>query len=175
MHIPLTSTQVAEKFDMIPIPNGAYFKPHEASNEILNSEGLPEQFSGPRPRYSSINLLIPAGVKFNFHRALSSETFEHLEGEDMALHLIDSNGRYQRILVGHHDPTAMAQYVVPPRTWFAEASISKDGYSLLRVTNEPGFHADDIVQATREELMILCHDQPNISEIIISMTLNRDH
>lgn len=144
----------ANELELIKLPGKGYFKELEVSTELVSNEQLGEEFSGARNKYSSVLLLMKENDKWPFHKLKSKESFKHIEGKDLILHLINRDGQYTQILLGKEADSAVAEFTVEPGTWVAE-EVDGSGYSIISAITEPGFHPDDVEDGKRSDLLSL--------------------
>jgi uncharacterized protein len=129
-------------------PEGGYYR--ETFRAPLILSGLPHAV--PRNASTAIYFLLPAGSLSAFHRVRSDEVWHHYDGDPIALHIIDGDGAYEMILLGHNLPAGeRPQAVVPADTWQAAEPLGST-FSLCGCTVAPGFDFADFELAKRNEL-----------------------
>jgi uncharacterized protein len=129
-------------------PEGGYYRESYRAPLILS--GLPQGVL--RNASTAIYFLLPAGSFSAFHRVRSDEVWHHYDGDPLALHIIDGNGAYEKILLGHNLRAGeRPQAVVPADTWQAAEPLGST-FSLCGCTVAPGFDYADFELAKREEI-----------------------
>lgn len=144
--------------NLIPHPEGGYYREVYRSAEEVSSEGLPQRFAGPRSFSTSIYYLLESGDFSGFHRIKSDEIWHFYGGDPLELHIL-SGSEYQRVLIGrelhagHH-----LQFVVPHGAWFASRPAAGGSYSLLGCTVSPGFDFADFQMGSVHDVCALRPD-----------------
>ena len=139
---------VVRLLEMQSHPEGGYFC--ESFRAPLVLSDLPHR--APRSASTAIYFLLPAGTFSAFHRVCSDEVWHHYNGNPVALHIINRDGAYRKILLGHNLIAGeRPQGVVPADTWQA-AELLGDTFALCGCTVAPGFDFADLELAKREEL-----------------------
>ena len=94
--------QWVEKLQMLPYPEGGFYKENYRSAEYIEPGCLPDRFAGRRPMSTAIYFLITAGNFSAFHRIKSDECWHFYAGDPLWVHLIDdSTGAYSSIELGN--------------------------------------------------------------------------
>jgi uncharacterized protein len=139
---------IVRRLEMQLHPEGGYFR--ESFRAPLILSGLPHGVQ--RNASTAIYFLLPAGSFSAFHRVRSDEVWHHYDGDPLALHIIDRDGAYVKILLG---PNLRAgerpQAVVPADTWQAAEPLGSS-FSLCGCTVAPGFDYADFELAKRDEV-----------------------
>lgn len=149
----------------ISIPRRGCFVEIFRSIEILNQKDLPFGYSGDRNVAARIKLLMTPGEFWPFHKLKSTETFKHIEGNDLLIHCIDSHGKYRGVYLGEEHDSSVREFVVPKDCWYAQEVIGNRGYTFLEAVTSPGFHPDDLMEATKKEMLELASDLDAIEVI----------
>ena len=141
---------IVQLLEMQPHPEGGFYR--ESFRAPLVLKGLPH--GAPRNASTAIYFLLPAGAISAFHRIRSDEIWHHYDGDSLALHIINRDGTYKKILLGH-DLIAgeRPQAVVPEGSWQAAEPLGKT-FSLCGCTVAPGFDFSDFELAKRPELAV---------------------
>ena len=160
--------QIVEKLNLLPHPEGGYYKEVYRSDEQIKSESLPNRFGGNRNFCTSIYFLLEGEDKSHFHKIKSDEIWHFYSGTTIILHLIDSEGIHKCVKVGNNiEKDEMPQGVVPYGVWFAAEVEDKTSFALVGCTVSPGFDFNDFELAERENLLRMF---PNHSEVIRRFT-----
>ena len=145
--------KIAIKLDMLPHPEGGYYKETYRSNGIINKNNLGTDFSGERNYSTCIYFLFTSDTFSAFHRIKQDEIWHYYKGAPIKLHIISAEGDYSNIIIGNNlEKGELPQYVVNAKDWFA-AEVIEDGYSLLGCTVAPGFDFKDFELAERVSLI----------------------
>ena len=153
-----------EKLDLQPHPEGGYFKETFVSKDIIATEGLDRNYSGPRKAYTLIYYLLRSGQVSKFHRLKSDEIWVYHVGSALTIHVIQPDGNYVEKMLGPDIENGESfQHVVTSGCWFG-ASIDADGsYALVSCFVSPGFDFDDFEMGERDELI---QNYPGLSNVI---------
>jgi uncharacterized protein len=157
-----------EKLELLPHPEGGFFKEVYRSSESVNKEHLPERFSGERNFSTSIYFLLKSDNFSSFHRIRSDEVWHFYEGSPVMIYMINEKGELNEVLIGRDpDKGEKLQYTVPAGDWFAAEVIEEDSYSLVGCTVSPGFHFEDFELAEKDQLV---QKYPQHKKIITLLT-----
>lgn len=159
---------------LVPHPEGGFFREVYRSTEDLAAEALPARFGGRRSIATSIIYLLRSGERSVFHRIKSDETWHFYSGAPLELFWLDEKapGQAGRIVLGPqvHQGEHL-QWTVPAGVWFASRPLDTDrgDYSLLGCTVSPGFDFSDFEIADQKSLLKLF---PASSVLVTCLTLN---
>jgi hypothetical protein len=138
-------------YQLLPHPEGGYYKETYRSAENIPHAALPEQFSGARSISTAIYFLLLKDLFSAFHRIKSDECWHFYEGASLNVHVLHLNGEYQLIKLGKNsDQGEVYQAIVPAGAWFA--SESTGNYSFVGCTVAPGFDFNDFELAKADKL-----------------------
>jgi len=159
-HIAETSAQANQEMDQIsrwvrelellPHPEGGWYKEVYRAEESIAPEGLPERFDGPRSFCTSIYFLLAGDNVSTFHRIKSDELWHFYAGDGLTVHIIAADGEYNALQLGN-GPGETFQGMVPAGSWFG-AEPKDSGYALVGCTVAPGFDFADFELAERSRL-----------------------
>jgi len=156
------------KLELLPHPEGGYYKEVYRANEKIDKAGLPSRYSSERAFATSIYYLLESGQFSSFHKLKSDETWHFYNGSPIAIYLISLSGDYQKIVVGDEiGKNQLLQHTIERETWFAAEPLEKNSYSLIGCSVAPGFEFDDFELGKRNELLA---SFTNHSEIISRLT-----
>lgn len=150
----------------IAVPGRGRFVETLRAPEIIAQADLPPGYSGDRNATAEIRLLMAPGEFWPFHQLKSTEVFKHIKGNDLLIHCIDTHGQYRQVYLGEEHDDAVKEFTVPANCWYAEEVFGSGGYSLVEAVTSPGFHPDDLVEASKEELLTLVQDEVEAIEAI---------
>jgi predicted cupin superfamily sugar epimerase len=143
-----------QHLNLLPHPEGGYFKEVYRAAETIAANALPQRFSGSRSFSTSIYYLLQQGDFSTFHRIKSDECWHYYAGETLLVHMIDGVGKYSCVMLGQNiEKGETFQFVVPAGVWFASEPASGTAFSLVGCTVSPGFDFDDFEIADRSKLL----------------------
>ncbi len=139
--------------NLVPHPEGGFFKEVYRSSELIKKRGLPDRFPGDRSIATSIYYLLEKGDYSGFHRIKGDECWHFYAGGSLLVHVIEPGGRYYKIKLGSLlDKGEVFQYVVHAGAWFASEPAEETDFSLVGCTVAPGFDFEDFEMADKESL-----------------------
>lgn len=142
--------KLVKKLDLLPHPEGGYYKEMYRSTELIEQNALPERFPAARNFMTSIYFLLEQGSFSAFHRIQSDELWYFHQGADIKIHVILKDGTYKYFQLG---PEKEMQCCVPAESWFASESTGT--YSLVSCAVAPGFDFEDFELADKEKLSFI--------------------
>lgn len=138
---PSVNTLV-EQLQLLPHPEGGYYRETFRSEESISHKALPPRFGGERSFATAIYFLLTAENFSAFHRIKSDEGWHFYTGAALLVHVLTTAGEYRLIRLGQNmDSGETFQAVVPAGAWFA--SETTGDYSLVGCTVSPGFDFRD--------------------------------
>ena len=144
-------------------PEGGYFAETYRSAETIAAEALPDRFDGRRALSTAIYFLLTEDDFSAFHRLKSDELWHFYAGDPLAVHVIEPDGVYRKILLGNRfGVEEVPQSIVSAGAWFATELVSPGGYALTGCTVAPGFDFSDFDLADRDELVSLFPSHANV-------------
>ena len=157
-----------DKLQLVPHPEGGYYRESYRCDFSIAREALPPQFTGPRPASTAIYFLLDGENFSAFHRLRSDELWHFHAGSPILVHVIEPEGGYSEVRLGA-DPDAgeVLQAVVKAGRWFASRLSDPQSFALAGCTVSPGFDFEDFELAKRAELVRL---YPQHRELIEQMT-----
>lgn len=154
--------QLIESYQLLPHPEGGYYKETYRSSELILTNSLPDRFMGNRNFSTAIYFLLEADSFSAFHRIKSDECWHFYSGDAVDIHVLHNNGNYELIKLGSNiEMGEQFQAIVPAGAWFA--SKTNGIYSLVGCTVSPGFDFADFELAKAAEL---AEKFPNQFELI---------
>ena len=162
----LTARQWITRLELQPHPEGGYFRQTYKSDLILPADSLPH--GRPRSASTAIYFLLE-GTNFSaFHRLRSDEMWHFYSGAPLAVHVINPEGRYSKLVLGPDpDASQCLQAVVPAGSWFASHVEDWKSWALVGCTVAPGFEFEDFEMAKRD---LLSNLYPQHREVIARFT-----
>ena len=144
-------TNLITQYQLLPHPEGGYYKETYRSTENIPHAALAQHFSGSRSFSTAIYFLLLKDLFSAFHRIKSDECWHFYEGASLHVHLLHLNGNYELISLGRNSAKGeVYQAVVPAGAWFASESIGE--YSFVGCTVAPGFDFADFEMARAANL-----------------------
>jgi hypothetical protein len=146
--------ELVEIFQMIPHPEGGYYRETYRSAETIQEECLPLRFTGERIFSTAIYYLLE-GSKFSaFHRIRSDELWHFYAGSTLNIYVIYPNGEFEMISLGKKITYGEHfQAVVKAGCWFAAQPADPAGFAFVGCTVSPGFDFEDFELADAGRLM----------------------
>ena len=155
------STQIIQSLDLIPHPEGGFYKETYRSDEKVEIDGKTKSAS------TAIYYLLESGDFSGFHRISHDELWHFYEGDPVIIHQF-YQGKYEVLKVGDGEMSGhKPQVVVPGGAWFASELAPGGEYCLAGCTVAPGFDFDDFELAKRDELIA---EFPDHKELITRLT-----
>lgn len=148
---------------LLPHPEGGFFKETYRAEEGMTAEVLPERFGGNRNFCTAIYYLLRQGEHSLFHRIKSDECWHFYAGETLLIHIIEVSGKYYCIKLGPNIYVGETfQFVVPAMAWFAAEPAPESSYSLVGCTVAPGFDFSDFEIAGKTRLLAAFPQQEEV-------------
>ncbi len=139
---------------LLPHPEGGYYKETYRSSEKINSSALPGRFNADRNFSTAIFYLLEQQDYSAFHKIKSDECWHYYAGDTLLIHVLYNNGNYACIKLGSEiDKHEVLQFVVPANTWFAAECAEKSLFVLTGCTVAPGFDFADFDIADKQSLL----------------------
>lgn len=147
--------QLVKHYNMLPHPEGGYYKETYRSNELIQQNALPERFTGSRHFATAIYFLLEQGNFSAFHKIKSDECWHFYAGQTLLVHVIDEEGNLTTTRLGADIfKNETFQFVVPANCWFASEPAAESAFSLVGCTVAPGFDFNDFELARASELAL---------------------
>lgn len=149
-----TVQQLVKHYEMLPHPEGGYYKETYRSNEMLQKSSLPARFTDKRNFYTAIYFLLEQGNFSAFHRIKSDECWHFYAGQTLLVHVIDVQGNLTTTRLGNDIfANETFQFLVPANCWFASEPAPESSFSLVGCTVAPGFDFEDFELAKANTLI----------------------
>ena len=159
-----TAKEWIEKLQLLPHPEGGFFRETYRSEAMENFDG----FRGLRSVCTGIYFMLTQGRFSAFHRIKSDEMWHFYAGDPVEIFWIDHDTTLHQIQLGINlNKGQVPQAVVPTGCWFGSRVLAGGKFSLAGCTVAPGFDFEDFEMADRVELM---HTYPQHEEIIRALT-----
>lgn len=149
----LTVEQLVNQFQLLPHPEGGYYKETYRSVETITQHALPVRFNEKKYFSTAIYFLLEQGNFSAFHKIKSDECWHFYAGGTLLVHVIDANGILRTTKLGNDILNGETfQFVVPANCWFASEPAEKTIFSFVGCTVAPGFDFEDFELANAKEL-----------------------
>lgn len=154
-----------KKLQLIPHPEGGYFRETYRSGELCSVKNLPPGYSGDRNFSTAIFYLLEGDQVSKFHKLKSDEIFHFYDGTGMIFRIIDITGNLTEKKLGiKFDEGQSPQILMKAGEWFAAGLTHSDSFCLAGCTVSPGFHFDDFEMGDRDELIKMFPEHIKIIE-----------
>lgn len=151
-----TIQSIINKLDLLPHPEGGFYRETYRSKGIITEESLSPEISGSRNYATCIYFLLTSENFSGFHRIKQDEQWHFYKGSPLRIHVIDPSGQYKQHTLSHEmDRNEYPQLVIEAGNWFASSVVEPNSYSLVGCTVAPGFDFNDFELATRAQLLKL--------------------
>ena len=171
LYLKMTSKDAQYYIDymqLLPHPEGGWYKETYRSEELISTSGLPDRFSAARAVSTGIYFLLEDGNFSAFHRIKSDEMWHFYAGGTLEVFIIDKQGVLSVISLGEDlENGEVFQAVVKAGCWFASRPKAGVAFSLVGCTVAPGFDFDDFEMAERDAL---CPEYPPHQALINDLT-----
>ncbi len=159
----MTAAQIIEKLQLIPHPEGGFYKETYRSDLIMTASA-----GNQRNVSTAIYYLLENDSKSNFHRIKSDEFWFFHQGNPIELLIID-DGELKSMVIGNNlDKGELPQAMIPAGKWFAAHIQNEIGFALVSCTVAPGFDFVDFELATRNDLLLRNRESLDIVEEFIN-------
>jgi uncharacterized protein len=159
----MTVETLVKELDLLPHPEGGYYKETYRSEAKIAHSCLPTDFKGDRNMATSIYFLIEKGNFSALHKIKSDETWHFYYGDALEVIEINEQGKLTITKIGNNlQNRETFQYTVKANTWFG-SRVSEDGnFSLVGCTVYPGFDFNDFELANRQNLIEIFPQHHNL-------------
>ena len=149
-----TAAQLISQYQLLPHPEGGYYKETYRSSEGVPASALPERFGGSRSFSTAIYFLLERGNFSAFHKIKSDECWHFYAGQTLLVHILQANGELQTVTLGSNAAAGeLFQFVVPANCWFASEPAVGTEFAFTGCTVSPGFDFEDFELAKAEDLI----------------------
>lgn len=149
----LTTELLIQQYNLLPHPEGGWYKETYKSSESIEADALPERFDHTRVFSTAIYFLLEQGNFSAFHRIKSDECWHFYAGQTLQVFVIQQNGELEIIDLGNNITEGQVfQYVVPANCWFASRPSKEGDFCFVGCTVSPGFDFADFELADAKAL-----------------------
>jgi uncharacterized protein len=153
--------------NLLPHPEGGYYKEMYRSSEVISSSALPDRFEGDRHFSTAIYFLLRSEDRSVFHRIKTDEVWHFYQGSTLLIYVLHPNELKIFKLGSDLENGESLQVVIPANCWFGALVEKPESFALCGCTVAPGFDFNDFEMAKREDLLAA---YPNEREIIQRLT-----
>jgi hypothetical protein len=142
------------RLNLLPHPEGGYFKENYRANHTLPRAALPRSFKGPRSVSTAIYFLLKRGQISRLHRIAADELWHHYAGGSLIIHGLTPQGRHIQYKLGTHPERGETpQVMIPAGTWFGANLAPRAAFALVGCTVAPGFDFADFEMGNASTLL----------------------
>lgn len=164
----MTVDTLVKELNLLPHPEGGYYKETYRSEGKITQTCLPTDFKGDRNMATGIYFLIEKGNFSALHKIKSDETWHFYYGDALEVIEINEQGNLTITQIGSNLLEGETfQYTVKANTWFGSRVNSNGNFSLVGCTVYPGFDFNDFELAQQKNLIQLF---PQHRQLIIELT-----
>jgi uncharacterized protein len=146
--------RIVERFELVPHPEGGFFREVYRSTMKLDHPGVPEGFAPGRSAGTLIYFLLSGSDFSAFHRVRFSDEIWHLyAGGPLEIFVIDSAGSLDRRLLTTDLMQGEPTTLIPAGAWQSARLADGAGWALGGCTVAPGFDFEDFEMPPRAELL----------------------
>ncbi|MCW2734901.1 MAG: hypothetical protein JWR13_5717 [Mycobacterium sp.] len=133
----------AGKLDLVPHPEGGWYRETWRSDLTLGQPALPPEYSGPRSAGTAILFLLMPGQQSAWHTVRSAELWLHHRGSPLLLEVgAEQHSATTHLLGSDVNMGEEPQFVVPPGHW--QRAMPRDPEpTLVSCVVVPGFDFAD--------------------------------
>ena len=140
----MTAQDVIEKLNLLPHPEGGYYRETYRSDEKIPKEVLPERYSGDRNFFTAIYFLLQSHEQHLWHRLKSDEIWHFYLGSPMLIKFYKDENQINEVILGNNlFAGEQPQILIPHMHWMVAHPILENSFTLVGCTNAPGFDFDD--------------------------------
>ncbi len=155
--------QLIDFHQLLPHPEGGFYKETYRSKESISGNALPERFGDHRSCSTAIYFLLERGDFSAFHKIKSDECWHFYDGKTLLIHVLHEDGYLETVKLGNNFLQGeIFQFIVPANCWFASEPDSATEFSFVGCTVAPGFDFSDFELASSSKLLMLFPQHENI-------------
>lgn len=160
--------EIIKRIELIPHPEGGYYREIYRSEEKIDINHLPERFNGARSFSTSIYYMLVKEQISVFHKLKSDEIWHFYYGSPLFIHLLDTKSGYNKLKLGNNLLDGeIPQFIIPKETFFAAEVVDKKSFALIGCTVSPGFEFADFEFGIADQLL---KQFPQQKELIIRLS-----
>jgi uncharacterized protein len=151
--------ELIEKLELLPHPEGGYYKETYRSEETIAEKD--------RNLLTSIYFVLTSENVSRFHRIKSDELWYFHFGSAVIVHTLDEHGHTEHLLGNNFTNGEQPFLLVKADTIFGSSVEEAGGYALVSCAVAPGFDFRDFELFSTDQLL---GDYPDHKEIIQRLT-----
>jgi len=155
-----------DKLQLLPHPEGGYYKEVYRDKRIVKKEALAEKFHGDRNYSTAIYYLLEKRDFSCFHRIKSDELWHFYTGGSINIYYLKQGELHTLKLGINIDNDESPICMIPKNTWFAAEPAIETEFALMGCTVAPGFDFNDFEKASKKDLKNYLIDYPDINRLI---------
>ena len=97
-----TVEQIIKTLNLLPHPEGGYYKETYRSTGSIKADSLPEAYGGERNYCTGIYFLLTSDTFSAFHKIKQDEMWHFYDGTTIELHVISESGEHSKHLIGNN-------------------------------------------------------------------------
>lgn len=164
----MTVETLVKELQLLPHPEGGYYKETYRSEGIISNSCLSSDFKGDRNMATGIYFLIEKGNFSALHKIKSDETWHFYYGDALEVIEINEQGELTFTKIGSNLSNGETfQYTVKANTWFGSRVSDNGNFSLVGCTVYPGFDFNDFELANKQDLI---NQFPQHQQLISELT-----
>ena len=145
MELPKRAQELIDQLDLLPHPEGGFYRETYRSETRLNGTD--------RQLMTSIYFLLTGQNFSRFHRITSDETWYFHEGNTLLVHTIEGETHTAHHLGLVNDAGNQPFLIVKGGTIFGSEVKDREGYALVSCAVAPGFDFADFELFTASDLL----------------------
>lgn len=143
-----------EALQLLPHPEGGYFRETYRSPEKIARQHLPARFAGDRAFVTAIYYLLRGQDFSALHRLHQDEIWHFYDGSTLTVSVIDPQGTLSALRLGRDARSGeVLQAVVPGGCLFGARVNAPGSFALVGCDVAPGFDFADFEMPARAELL----------------------
>jgi len=164
----ITAEELIRKLNLIPHPEGGYYRETYRCPEILPRTALDERYSAARATGTAIYYLLTVDTCSRLHRLQSDEIYHFYLGDPVTMLHLYPDGTARELVIGLNIASGELPQVVIPRGIWQGSFVRPGGrFALLGATVAPGFDFADYEAGERANLL---RQYPAQKELVLRLT-----
>ena len=143
LEITMTAQYIIAKLNLIPHPEGGYYRETYRSDESISMNALPERYLGDRSFGTAIYFLLESKDEHKLHKLKTDEIWHYYSGSALQMKIQIGDEMKELILGNDLSKGEVPQILIPRDTWMIAKPIAGDSYTLVGCTTAPGFDFED--------------------------------
>ncbi len=150
----MNAQELVIKLQLLPHPEGGFYRETYRASEKISREGLPPRFSESRAFSTQIFYLLPSGAQSRLHRIRSDEIWHFYLGDPLQVVELVAGAPARIATLGPNLAKGQVlQHVVKAGTWFGAFPAEGSAYSLVGCSVAPAFEFGDLEMGEHAKLL----------------------